>query len=360
MKKYERIIQAHPEIEAWLKNRPKNTQRGFAGKLMDFCNAMKISPEEWRRMNKFEARDLAWKYVQRIVAEKPAVAKKTLSALKSWFRNLDGEQLPLDSGRGGKHNIRYVPKKATYEKIPSKKEVYQIIDMASSLRDKAMLLMLFFSGIRVNALYTLLYGHVADQIDNEIITLKITNEIDTKLRSTQMPFYYTFINGEAVETLRQYCALKHKDGNPKVPLFHTKKIKKAMSQVGIIRIVKLCIKRAGMDPKTMWTHSFRKAFRKVVRKADIDDDDKEQLMGHVLKGSREAYFDRNDISLIVEAYQKCDFTREVPGSEATKLRGQLEKMQTRDMIREVHMQETLKKFEARIKKVEELLAQKKK
>jgi integrase len=66
--------------------------------------------------------------------------------------------------------------------------------------------------------------------------------------------------------------------------------------------------RAGFDPKTIWVHSFRKAFRKIVRQADIDDT-KEQLMGHTLKGAREAYFDRHDVELIKAAYEKCNFAR---------------------------------------------------
>lgn len=166
-------MEQHPEINSWLKNRPRSTQRSFAERLMDFCKAMQIAPEKWRHMDKFEARDLAWKYIESMVRERSSVAVVTMAALKSWYRNLNGERLPLDSARGGKHNIRYVHKKAAYEKIPSKEEVYRIVDMASSLRDKAILLMLFQTGIRVNALCSLRFKHVADQLDEEIITLKM-------------------------------------------------------------------------------------------------------------------------------------------------------------------------------------------
>lgn len=49
------------------------------------------------------------------------------------------------------------------------------------------------------------------------------------------------------------------------------------------------VERAGFDRKTITTHTIRKAFRKIVKQTDIDDDDKEQLMGHVISGSRQAY-----------------------------------------------------------------------
>lgn len=348
----------HPEVKAWLENRPVNTQRPFAERLMDFCEAMNITPEEWRRLDKFEARDLAWNYVQSRMKERPSIARQTMIALKSWYRNLNGELLPLDSGRGGKHNIRYAYKKAPYEKIPNKEEVYRIVDMASSLRDRAILLTLFQSGMRVNALCSLTYGDVQDQLDKDIITLKITRDIDEKLNGSNVPFYYTFINGEGAVTLRQYCEVKHKRSTPDTPLFYTRN-KKAVSTGWVWYIVKMCLERAGFDPKTMWTHSLRKAFRKIVRQANIDDDDKEQLMGHSIRGSRQAYYDRKDVELIKKAYQKCNFAREVPEGEVTKLRKQLEDEQSKRMFNEMRLEKLESELEATRKLLKEMLERKK-
>jgi len=219
MKKYERFIEAHPKVKDWLKNRPESTRKIFAVYLEQFCNAMQIGPEEWRDLDKFEARGLAWKFIKPKIAEHSAVAKSALIALKSWYRNKDGEQLPFDSGRGGKHYLHVKHKKASIEHIPNKKEIFQIIDMASSLRDKAILLFLFQSGVRVNVLQHMKYGDVQDQLDKDLIVLKITGELDHKLRGRDIPFYYTFLNGEATETLRQYCQTRHEPGTPETPLF---------------------------------------------------------------------------------------------------------------------------------------------
>lgn len=93
--------------------------------------------------------------------------------------------------------------------------------MTSSLRDKAMLLLLFQSGVRVNVLEHITYGDVADQLDKETIVLKITGRLDHKLRSRDIPFYYTFLNGEGSVTLKQYCKVKHKDRVDAKPLFYT-------------------------------------------------------------------------------------------------------------------------------------------
>jgi len=288
---------------------------------------MNIEPEKWRKLDKFEARDLAWKYLEPKIRESSSVAASTLMALKSWFRNLNGEQLPLDSGRGGKHYIRIKHVKQATEHIPNKTEMYQIIDMASSLRDKALLLLLFQSGVRVNVVEHLTYGDVADQISEDLIVLKITGDLDHKLRGRDIPFYYTFLNGEGAETLTRYCKLTHKNSKPETPLFSTKG-KKPITQRWVWEVVKMCTERAGFKPRTISTHTIRKAFRKIVRRTDIDDDDKEQLMGHVIQGSREAYYDKKDVELIREAYQKCNFTREILESNYVKMKNELEQLQS--------------------------------
>ncbi len=121
-----------------------------------------------------------------------------------------------------------------------------------------------------------------------------------------------------------------------------------MHQRWVWKVVKMCAKRAGLDPKTIWTHTIRKSFRKIVRQAPIDDDDKEQLMGHVIPGSREAYFDRHDLSLIMEAYQKCNFTREIPESNHVRMKSEIQQLQAQN-VRLAGMVEELRRELAAMK-----------
>jgi len=353
VKPYEQFIKEHPTVEAWIRNRPRETRRKFASYLQDFCKTVNVDPEEWRHLDKFEARDLAWKYVEPKTASNPTVAKGALTTLKNWYRNLNGEQLPFDSNRGGKHYFHVTHKKYVTEHIPNKTEIYQIVDMASSLRDKAILLFLFQSGVRVNVLEHLTYGDVQDELNKEVMAIRVTENLDHKLRGRNIPFYYTFLNGEGAETLRRYCEVKHKDSTPETPLFYTKG-KRVITQAWIWKIVKMCVKRAGFNPKTMSTHTIRKSFRKIVRQTNIDDDDKEQLMGHVIKGSRLSYFDKKDVDLIREAYLKCNFTKEQPQSEVTKLRKQLETSETKRLIQETRLEELETRFKMLTKNFESL------
>lgn len=320
-------LNQHPTVRAWLKDRPENTQRQFSDKLMTFCQTMSVDPEAWRHLDKFAARDLAWRYIEPFKGKESARASLSMVALKNWYRNFNGEVLPLDSGRGGKHQLKLIRKKAAIEHIPSKEEMYRIIDMASNLRDKAILFFLFCAGVRENVIGHITYGLVKDQLNQDIIRLTITWDLDVKLKSLNVPFYKTRLNGEAVIVLRQFCEMYHKKSKDDTPLFYTKKFGNAVDQQWVWKMVKNCVRKVGLDPRSIWTHTIRKAFRKVVRQApDLDDDDREQLMGHTIKGSRDSYYDRNDEALIDAAYRKCNFTRVVPASEVTKLRAQIEEL----------------------------------
>jgi integrase len=348
---WDQFVKTHPSVEAWLKNRPYNTARMFGRILRDFSEYAKITPDEWRALDRFKARDLAWNYSQTYLPDHSAQGKNVLLALKSFYRNNNGEQLPFDSTRGGKHYFKRDHLKAGYEHIPGKAEVYQIVDMANSLRNKSTLLFLFQSGVRVNVVEHIKYGHVKDELKNDLITLKITKDLDDKLKSLGIDFYYTFLNGEGAATLRKYCEEEHSDGDPDKPLFLTD-TGTSVTRPYILRMLKSCIRRAGYDPKTMWIHSLRKAFRKIVRQApDVDDDDREQLMGHSIKGSRSAYYDKNDIPIMMGVYRKCNFSRQSAFTEVAKV-----KIETEDLKKENdYLKEQLRRLDEKFSGLEKLV-----
>lgn len=309
-------------VREWLKRRPENTRKNYASGLRSFCEFSNIAPSEFQQMDRKKARNLVWTYIDKMLDEKRgSSAKLHFAALKSFYRNHDGETLPFDSLRGGKHYIQTRKVKAGFEVIPSKQQVYEILDMATSVRDRTMIIVLYESGIRVNALIHLNYGHLKQQLQEETIplTLKITSAIDVKLRGYE-DFYYTHLAKEAVQALNKYCDLVKDerarlvkegiyDSIDKTPLFLTITGKRFIRS-NIWANFKKCIRRAGFDPKTMWIHSLRKAFRKTIRKSDADHDWQEAVFGHKLPGSQQNYWDTHDIEFFVEQYEKVDFTRE--------------------------------------------------
>jgi len=151
-------MQQHPQVSEWLKDRPISTQIKYGSALKHFCDSAGISPTEFQDLEKKKARDLAWSYIKEFKGSYPAKASSDLAALRSFYRFKDGETLPFDARKGGKHYIQLYRKKAKYEKIPNKNEAYRIIDAATGLRDRAMFLLLLQSGCRLNVLLHLRVG----------------------------------------------------------------------------------------------------------------------------------------------------------------------------------------------------------
>lgn len=328
-----KFVEDHAKVKTWLKDRAYGTQVRYGSVLMKFCETLNITPEEFQDLDKKAARDLVWKYVAPFKGESPGKASMHMAALKSFYRYKDGETLPFDARKGGKHYIPRRRKKAKFEVIPNKEQTYRIIDAMSNLRDRSMFLLAFQSGVRKNVLWSLNYGHVKNQLYPVMqipLRLKITEDVDIKLRSYGLPYYWTFLQGEAVQALKQYCDRYHRDSPDDKPLFPSNKGNR-LDRTTIWTIFKRAARRAGLDPKTVWVHSLRKAFRKVVRTSPIDPDFAEALMGHLLPGSRENYFDRHDIEELAEEYMKINFARDIPANNHTKMRSEIEQLQAQNM-----------------------------
>ena len=326
---YEVFMEKHPVVKDWLINRVEGTRMQYGGLLLHFCEAMDISPKKFSEMGRLEARNAAWSYVKGFVGRSNSKARNTLAALKSFYRNKDGEILRFDASRGGKHYIPKRRKRASLERVPSKSEMYQIVDAANNIRDRAILLFIFQSGVRVNTLCNLRFKHVKNQVypknqDNPKIplSLKITDEIDTKLKGYDLPFYHTFLQGEAVEALRAYCNKSHKDGVEDTPLFYSA-LGNPIGKHTAWEIVKRCVKRAGFNPDEVWTHTIRRVFRHVLRHSGLANDFQEALMGHRLPGSTENYFSRNRPEEIALEYMKVNFGRTVPNSRIESMEKEL-------------------------------------
>ena len=307
-----RFINGNPKVKKWLKGRPKGTVTVYSLHLRRFCNFANIEPEKFQLLDKKTARDLVWDYLCEFKDEKPSVALLAIAALKSFYRNHDGEKLEFDTGRGGKHCFIYKRVRAATEHVPSNEEIYDIAEHCIRLRDKTIVLVLFQSGIRVNALCRLTYKMVRRQLEKGQVPLRlrITDTIDTKLARTRVTFYDTFLNVEAIELLRKYCESTHQKSDDDTPLFLSKTGKQLLPS-NVWANTKKAIRRAGLDESNITIHSLRKAFKRQVRNSRINHDHGEMLMGHVLNGAQENYAVRNEmIEELRNAYIEIDLSKE--------------------------------------------------
>jgi len=162
------------------------------------------------------------------------------------------------------------------EYIPKKHEIYKMADSACSLRNRAINLTLYSSGLRNSTLRAHLYRDVEHELKKGIDNIMIP----------------------------VYPEMKLVDPNAKI-----------MSPRQLQQVVKQAARRAGI-PKSRYVtpHCLRKSFDSVLHSELIDGgrlDPKVQefFAGHILPGSQDAYFDKTDVEQLRAEYAKLNFGR---------------------------------------------------
>jgi len=345
-KSYDYLFE-YPCVKEWVAVYSANTTKHYMQALEKFCKWTNSNPDDLLKLAPEEVKEKVLRFAKEYAgAGKHGKAISVFNALKSFFGYHNKK---LDFNRYRKQFIKTVRKKVDYELIPDNELVYRMVDVCRRPIDRAVFLFLFQSGIRINALHRLNYGHVREQLErNHVpIRLKITSNIDTKLRGVGRSYYYSFIGKEAVGTLRTYLQQLQSEGielKDEDPLFRSKYGGRLAMQ-SIYRIVKTATGRLGIDKRRIWPHLLRKSFRKVLNRSNLDEDTREALMGHKLPGSRGNYFDFHDIDEIAQKYGSCNFSREVETSAINideRIR-EIEQDYTRDLDSLREKYETLKR-----------------
>jgi len=178
-------------------------------------------------------------------------ARQTMSFAAS-FWNFHNADIP------GKGEMRFkrgerpvaVSKKIVFEVIPHNADIYKLADVALGysyrdslknkllgLRNRAIILFLWQSGIRVNALCRLKHRHVKPYVEGRItweflrqefkecnveywqsmglklselppLFLKVTPQIDTKIGAYGLSYYVTFLHHEGFRALKDWLKLR--------------------------------------------------------------------------------------------------------------------------------------------------------
>lgn len=355
----------YPCVKEWVAGYSANTTKHYMKALEKFCHWTKRNPDSLLKLVPEEIKEEVLRFAKEYAgAGKHGKAISVFNGLKSFFGYHNKK---LDFNRYRKQFIKNVRKKVDYELIPDNELVYRMVDVCRRPIDKAVILVLFQSGIRVNALHRLNYGHVREQLEKnqDCIRLKITSNVDTKLRSAGLDYYYTFVGKEAISVLRTYLdQLKSYESKDEHPLFRSK-YGGRLARESIYRIVKTAVGRLGIDKRKIWPHLLRKSFRKVLNRSDLDEDTRETLMGHKLPGSRSNYFDFHDIHEIEEKYKSCNFSREpetsrinieerVEGIEAEYRDKYLELKNQFEQLRKQPEPAWMKEFKERMKELRQM------
>lgn len=334
--------------------------------LGKFLRAMDLDPDTLVKMEIAKIKE-RWQEYRKTTTESGAFnAALTIKLFYNGYHDLDSG----DDGafRWRRREARFPkPKRERYQHIPTLQEAYAMADAAGgvSKRNRAVVLTALQSGVRINALSRLTIGMVKNYLYPEVqvpIPLKITSDIDTKLRLYGLGYYYTFLGEEAAQALTLYFDERIKNGEDlrgESPLFLSRK-KGPVQKRRVFGIIKKAAEDSGLDPKTVWPHLLRKAFRKALNATPgIDDDTKTALMGWRVPGSRGNYFDQTDLDEVMSKYSTINWSRN--GSVFSKQVNalservvQLEEENRRLRGREAEMKETMEQIRILQRRMETL------
>ena len=319
-KSYE-VLLKDPLAADWLESYGNlKTREDYARAFMVILRGTGFTSKQLLDLDKGEARKRILAIARECLeAGHGAAALQIQTAASAFFEHHDK---PL--GFKKNQRIKKTRKKIGIEVIPKKSQVYAMADYIKKadspdrIRTRAILLCLFQSGVRVGCLSKWTIGLVREQLYPNIqvpVRLKITNQMDTKLSSYGLSYYYTFLQHEGTTALRKYLDWRIQTGggnlNDQDYIFKPSRKfakNKRTEPDRVLQLVKTAAKNTGLDPKTVWTHALRKSFRKVLNATpELDEDTKEALMGHRLPGSRENYFDLHDLDEIAGKYMKANF-----------------------------------------------------
>jgi integrase len=320
------------------KSKSEGTRKVYLWHLYKFCCFAERTPAQLVRMKRNDIECLVQRYADSFSDTSRAYSNLAIAALKAFFaangftRN---RALELESYyQPPRHRV-------TNEYIPTKAEVYRMADSACSLRDRAIILMLYSSGLRNSTLRALRVKDVKEELlaGHDIIMIPVypeMKEVDPAACKGAIP-YYTFLCDEGTQALRLYLEdrkERFRGVSEEEPLFCTEhnqlpreeRCKRPITGRELQIIAKLAARKAGLPQWALvHPHAFRKSYERILRTQLIDGSNmdvktQEFLMGHVLPGSQDNYYDYSKVEEMRVLYSNLRFGRTVVENKFRLLR----------------------------------------
>lgn len=199
-----------------------------------------------------------------------SAVNRHLVILRSFYRAIVamGHLAPADNPMSGFPSIKGVPKKLPITLTPD--EVQRLLaqpptDTIMGLRDRAILALLYGTGIRASECATLRHG----QLDLDALAITVTGK---GRNQRTIP-----LNDQVAATLRVYCQARG-PALPAAPVFRSRR-GKAMSRGGIYERVHYWGKRARLS-KVLSPHRLRHTFATHLVRAGVNLVTIRDLLGH--------------------------------------------------------------------------------
>ncbi len=341
------------------KVKSEGTRSNFGTILSAFCRYCNKNPNDLVDMTSKEVSSQVQVYVDSLAGKDLSIryVNMCLGYLKTFFK--------INGFKGDKAlevERHYQPSRyrKREEYIPTSNEIHDMSLAAGSLRNKALVLGLYTSGLRNSSIRALLFKDIKEELANNFDNIKFSvypemKKVDPGACKGNIP-YYSFISKEATKVLREYLTTRERvQGNIEddEPLFcaassnmtiekkrHTLVLKKSLEA-----LVKNAARKAGIiNWKAVYPHCLRKAFESALRNSGLDIKDQEFLMGHILPGVQDTYYDKTKSYYLRGKYRQVIFFPE---------RGFSEEQRKRQILDTVKL---LGYSDDKIKRVEEVLA----
>src|SRR3954447_24445511 len=211
-------------IALWLHGRSRHTQRAY------LADADRFRSRAGKGLASITLSDLQ-DFAASLEELAPATRYRALSAVKSLlaFGQRIG-YLPFDVGR-----VLRLPsfRNRLSERILPEADVHRMLSLEPNNRNRALLTLLYASGIRVSELCALCWRDLQPNGDGGQITVLGKGSVT---RSVQLP----------ASVWKQLQSLRGSAG-PDAPVFRSRKKGGALQAVAVLRIVKQAAERAGID-----------------------------------------------------------------------------------------------------------------
>ena len=311
------------------KSKSEGSKRLYLWHLFKFCQYTDKKPNELVALTRNRVEKLVQEYADSLRDASPRYSNLAIAILKSFFI-ANG----FKRAKALELETYHTPPRfrITPEYIPTKSEVYRMADSACSLRNRAIILTLFSTGLRNSTLRAILYKDVVEELKGDFTNIMVPvypemKKVVPNACKGRIP-YYTFTSHEATQAVKLYIkerAERHGRIEDSEPLFRSeynqidrdRRRRKILTPRCLQLIVKSTAKKAGISQwRAVHPHCLRKAFETVLHSQLIDGSNldlktQEFFMGHVLPGSQDPYFDRSKVEHMRMQYSLLRFGRTI-------------------------------------------------
>jgi len=299
-------VETNPIVENWLTNVKPSSARQYGYRFKSFLEVCRMNPGKFLELaqsDKIKTKTMMNRFYNHLIEQKRTdnYAAFSENTIKSFLKFYEIQLKTPKRDRGRTHK----------RKALRKDKIKKLVDAAPHLRDKALIVMAFQTGMSISDLLALNYGDVKDAIENDK-NYHIIEYIRGKKRIESK----TVIGRDSINYLKQYLTWRQQLGHKlttKTPLFTG--IKKHRSQNRFSTrsaqdMIRKTVVKAGIttfeelgDFNLYGFHALRKAFSSVSKQNGVPFEQVEMSMGHRLpyNGAYDEWEDKELISNFQEA-----------------------------------------------------------